>query len=383
MIYADNASTTFPKSEEVYAAADEFMRKGAVVPGSGEYAAARAAGELLADTRERLLQLVHAGEDVQVFFTPSATIAMNQIIHGLPLHYDGKVYISSYENSAAYMSLYQLQQKLAFISAELPMTEKLEIDLDRTRELFEKNAPAYVLINHVSNVTGYILPVEKLCALAKEYHAMTIVDGSQALGIVPVDLKRLQADVYIFSGHKKLGGPLGVGGFFLRDGVEIQPTLFGASGAFCQDLEMPTEGPGQYEPACVDLSAVAGLGAALRQLSPERMQKNLLHEQQLAEELVKKLSAINGVTVVGREVSEAVGIVSFAVASTRSDKVAEYLDRKYGIAVRSGFHSAPCIHKQLGYHEDNGLVRASVGPFNCSEDMDALAEAVAAFVAEA
>ena len=166
MIYLDNAATTYPKPECVYTAMDAFARTSAVNAGRGAYRAAREAGEMIRQTRERLISLVDAREQAEVVLAPSVTIALNQILHGLRWTENSVAYVSPYEHNAVLRPLEQLRRKTGFTVRELPLAADLSIDLEETARMFAKEPPTFVAVTAVSNVTGYMLPAEQIFRLA-------------------------------------------------------------------------------------------------------------------------------------------------------------------------------------------------------------------------
>ena len=211
MIYLDNAATTYPKSEAVYEAMDRCNRTLAVNAGRGSYRAAREGADLISGLRKKLLSLANGEKVAEVCFTASATCAFNQIIGGLDIQQDQTVYVSPFEHNAVMRTLSLWQDKSGFRVEEIPVNTEVEgrstvcfPDLQKVRYAFTQKKPDYVFLSHVSNVTGCMLPVREIAEMAKEYGAVVVIDGAQALGVVPVDLIQLKADFYVFAGHKTL-----------------------------------------------------------------------------------------------------------------------------------------------------------------------------------
>lgn len=375
MIYLDNAATTYPKAESVYRRIDEANRQLAFNAGRGSYAGARQASAVIEDTRLALLGLANAASVAEVIFTPSATAAFNQIINGLDISQESNVYFSPYEHNAVMRVLNMRQKKAGFAMHEMPLDpQTMEIDMDRLRFMFTSAKPDLVFMSQVSNVTGYILPAGEIAELAKEYGSTVCVDGSQALGLVPVDMSRMAADLYIFAGHKTLYGPFGAAGFFKRRDVMLQPVFAGGTGSDSLNLDMPSDGYERYEAGSHDAVAIAGLLSSLQELpDPTEL---LEHEQKLTALMIKGLSANPMVKLYLPPAEKQAGIVSFNIRGYRASEVGVILDSDYGIAVRTGYHCAPCIHRHLKDEEYAGTVRASVGRFNSEEDVAGLLRAV-------
>ena len=374
MIYLDNAATTFPKSETVYQAMDKANRELAVNAGRGSYSKAKQAAELIFDTKKKILELVNGTNVAEVAFTPSATIAMNEIIAGLPLHENDIVYVSPYEHNAVARPLALLSKKRKIQIRELPVDEEtLEIDIDKMRYLFSKETPACVCCTHVSNVTGYILPVSEIFQIAKDYQAVTVLDAAQSMGLIAIDINACNANFIVFAGHKTLYGPVGIAGFIDVAGIKLEEYIVGGTGSDSLDLSMPETSPARYESASPNIVAIAGLRAAL-----DELEGNYLKEKELSDYLIEKLSAVDVIKMYlpANVRDNHVGIISFNLAGYKADDVGLILDEDYGIAVRAGYHCAPFVHKHLNDEKYLGTVRVGIGKFNTKEEIDKLISAI-------
>lgn len=383
-IYLDNAATTFPKPECVYQAMDEAGRNYAVNAGRGSYALARKAAEVIADTREWIKCLSGAEQVAEVVFTASATVACNQIFGGLEWKETDVVYVSPFEHNAVMRVLHLLQEKYGFTIEELAIDEGcLALDLEKIRYQFSRKKPDVVVISHVSNVTGYFLPVEEIAKFAAKQDAIVVVDGAQGLGVVPICLRDIPVDFYIFAGHKTLYGPLGTGGFIRSGRIKLKPFLAGGTGSNSLDLGMSADVTG-LEPGSPNVVALSGLCAAVRELCGEKSdaaRENpaavLNREQQLTKYLVQKLKEISGVKLyLPGDESRWTGIVAFNMEGYQASDVGVLLDEDYKIAVRTGYQCAPLIHRYLQDEEFHGVVRVGIGRFTVKEELDALAGAV-------
>lgn len=375
MVYLDNAATTFPKPETVYKAMDEMNRFGAVNAGRGSYKLARSASRLISDTKQQLRNLVGVDSNVAVVFTPSVTIAINQIVNGLHLAEGSTVYVSPYEHNAVARSIHQLSKKKRLNIKEIPINEEtLEIDVERLKYEFAKDKPTAVFSTHVSNVTGYILPVEQIFEEAKKCNAITILDSAQSLGLIEVNANQLHADLIAFAGHKTLYGPFGIGGFINVSGIDLDVFISGGTGSDSLDLEMPTGHESKYESSSSNIVAIAGLNAALSDLNQKEC---LSKEISLQTHLIDEMACIDGVkffTLADR--SKMVGILSFSLDGYTSEELGVILDEDFDIAVRTGYHCAPYIHKYLKDTETLGTVRVGLSQFNTEKDIDLLIKAV-------
>ena len=374
MIYLDNAATTFPKPERVYNALEAANRKLSFNAGRGSYKAARDASAVIDDTKNQLLSLLHATGYADVVFTPSVTHALNQVLNGLDLTRDSVIYVSPYEHNAVARTVHQLSVNSGASVEMLPLTDDLQIDLEKAKYQFSINTPSVVILNALSNVTGYILPVTELFLMAKECGATTVLDAAQATGLIDLDMPTLNADILCFAGHKTLMGPFGIGGFLIKHGITLKKVLTGGTGSASLTLDMPEEAPGRYEASSTNVVAIAGLNASLKGLDIDKHRETV---RELTEYLLKALSNVPSVNLMGAfDTDKTLGIVSFVVEGYESDEIGTILDDEYDIAVRTGYHCAPYIHDYLGDKPYHGTIRIGIGQFNTKEDIDALISAI-------
>lgn len=371
MIYLDNAATTFPKAEEVYKAMDMANRNLAVNAGRGSYQLAREANKLIDDTKELLLNLVNAPNQARVIFTPSVTIALNEILNGIKFEKNDIVYVSPYEHNAVARTLRLIEKKKNIKIIEIPLNpESLEIDIEKLRYMFSKDIPKCVCMTHVSNVTGYILPVRDIFQLAKEHGAITVMDSAQSMGSIEIDALNLDVDFIAFAGHKTLYGPFGIAGFIDVNQIELDEYIVGGTGSDSLNLDMPKQSPSKYESASCNIVAVAGLKAALEGLYVDK-KENV--ERVLTEYALAKLKKIPGIILYIPVNKEAhVSIISFNIEGYKSEEIGMILDQDFGIAVRTGYHCAAYIHQYLKDEEYLGTVRIGIGKFNTTADINYL-----------
>jgi len=372
MTYLDNAATTFPKPECVYKEMDDISRNYAVNAGRGSYKAAQKAVKVIDDTRAALLKLFNAEGIADVVLTSSVTQALNIVLAGLGLKEGSIVYISPYEHNAVVRTLHMLQKEAGFTVKEMPLTKGLEIDLGRLEFEFAQNHPSVAVSTAVSNVTGYVLPIGDIFQSAKKYDAVTVTDAAQAAGLIKMDVSELQADILCFAGHKTLYGPFGIAGFVMKKGMELKQTFAGGTGSHSLSPEMPQNAPEKYEAGSCNIVAVKGLCAALGALEQEEHYSKI---KEITEYAVNALEGVPGISILGGTKGQ-LGIISFVADGYSSDAIGKILDEEYDIAVRTGYHCAPLIHKHLKDEPYEGTVRIGLGYFNTEEDIDKLAEAL-------
>lgn len=373
MIYLDNAATTYPKSESVYQALDEANRNYAFNAGRGSYAKARIATEIIDTTKKQIKGLVNAAVNSSVIFTPSITIALNQILQGIDFCKGDNIYYSPYEHNAVARTLHLIKSRMDVNLLEMPINEStLEIDVEKLKYEFSVNPPRCVCCTHISNVTGYVLPVTEIFECASHYNAITVLDTAQSLGVEKIDMVKMNVSFLAFTGHKSLYGPLGIGGFVDAGKIKINQIMAGGTGSNSLILDMPSESPERYEFASSNIVAIAGLSQAIKEIDVNK----LIEEEKLVKRLIDGLSQIEDIDLYVPISGKHRNIVSFNLKNYKSGELGIILDNDFEIAVRTGYHCAPFIHRWLKDEKYLGTVRVGIGKFNTKEDIDALLGAI-------
>ena len=291
MIYLDNAATTFPKPEEVYQTVDYVQRNLAVNIGRGSYTVANEAMKIVDETRFLLAKLVGIEHPNNVIFTPSATIAANEVIYGLNWDEFKTVYITPFEHNAIARPLEFIRKKYGIKICMLPFDlQSQQIDYEKTSVLFSSNPPDYVFLNQVSNVTGTVIPIKEISAMAKKYDAIVIVDGAQSVGLLDINMLRDGIDYLIFAGHKNMYASWGVGGFISLRDPKLVSIITGGTGSDSLDLTMGNSSPVRFEPASPNIIALASLNSSLKWLNQTTMEKIGEKKKELVNILVEGLT---------------------------------------------------------------------------------------------
>lgn len=366
MIYFDNSATTFPKPEIVYRTMDRVFREYGVNAGRGGYRSARKASEIIAETRQLLANMVNISDVNNIIFTPSATIALNTVIFGLDLKENSNVYFTPFEHNSVLRPLEILKKKKGINLIQIPINKNnLKYDFSKLEEMFKQYKPDLLIVNHVSNVCGLVSPIKQLTNLTHKFSGLVLVDGSQALGLIPVDLKDIKCDFYVFAGHKNLYGPFGVGGIIINNDIFLEPIILGGTGSNSQELVMPSEYPKRIEAGSPNILSIAGLNAGLKWL---KKQVNIIRkEKALLNEFLNILKNFPEIKVIGKS-ENMMPIISCVFEGFKPQEMAMVLDQNFDIAVRAGLHCAPLAHKFLGTFP-LGTVRFSFGLFNSKEEI--------------
>ena len=345
MIYLDHGATSFVKPRQVSRAVQRALVRCAN-PGRGGYGAARSAAEVVYGCREAAGKLFGCHME-QVVFTSNCTHGLNIAIRSL-VKPGAKVVVSGFEHNAVTRPLHSLGTELYVAGRKL-------FDWEDTLNHFEdalRGADAAVF-THVSNVFGYILPVEQMAALCRERGIPFIIDAAQSAGSIPISMTGLGADFIAMPGHKGLLGPQGTGLLLCKNGAE--PLLMGGTGSDSIRQDMPEYLPDRLEAGTLNVPGIAGLRAGLDFLHRTGVETIGEREHRQAERCGAKLKKLGYKVFSGPHQG---GTVSF-LAKGDCEETAEELARR-GIAVRAGLHCAPLAHTSAGTL-DSGTVRVSFG----------------------
>ena len=374
MAYFDNAATTFPKPETVYQSMDQFQRQTGGSFGRGNYEFSNSAKGMVDDTRKAIKQLLHCPAK-QVVFEPSATISLNIIIQGIIQKGARNIYISPFEHNAVTRTLHHYKKRGQIKVEELTVDQKLNYDIQRIRFQFETTPPDFVIVSHASNVIGLVAPVEEVFSLAKEFHAITLLDMAQTAGLVDLDIGKEIIDFAVFAGHKTLLGPTGISGFVMKPGIELEPVFFGGTGFDSANQDMPTSLPERFEFGTMNTVGIAGLNASVKWILQQGVDALAAAEAKNRNKLLTLLREYDYVSIIGDiDGHDYVGIVSCVIDDISSD-IAGQLFSERNIAVRTGLHCAPNAHKFLKTFPA-GTIRFSVNSFTTDEDFEVLREAL-------
>lgn len=361
MIYLDSAATSFHKPHSVAVAVQSTMNRCAS-PGRGGYGAARAAAEVVYTCRERAGALFGCGPE-QVVFTMNCTHGLNIAIRSLVKPGD-TVVISGFEHNAVLRPLYALGAKVRVAGRRLFCRED-------TLEEFEKaleDKPKAAVFTHVSNVFGYILPVEQMARMCRERGIPFILDAAQSAGAIPVSLEELGAEFIAMPGHKGLLGPQGTGLLLCRRPGE--PLFYGGTGTDSLSREMPEYLPERLEAGTMNVPGIGGLSQGLACLQRRGVEQIGRRERELARICGEELQKL-GCRVFSGE--HQAGVVSF-LPGMDCEEAAHILGRQ-GFAVRAGLHCAPLAHESAGTL-DTGTVRVSFGYGTKREELNRFLPAV-------
>lgn len=376
MIYFDNAATSWPKPPRVTEAMVHFMRDVGANPGRSAHRLSIAAGRIIYQAREALAQLFNIADSLRIVFGSNATEALNLALRGL-LRPGDHVITSWVEHNSVMRPLRALEREGVEVTT-VPCSPQGFLDPADVEAAIKPNSKMIVL-NHASNVVGTILPVAEAGEIARHHDLLLLVDGAQTAGAYPIDVEAEKVDLLAFTGHKSLLGPMGTGGLYIGERVnlkELEPLKRGGTGSRSELEEQPDFLPDMCESGTPNAVGIAGLLAGVRFVLERGVDEIRRHEVELAQRLIEGLWAIPGVTVHGGHDAQCqTATVSFNIEGLAPSKVGFRLDEEHGILCRVGLHCAPAAHKTLGTFPV-GTVRFGLGVFNTLEEVDAAVSAV-------
>jgi len=366
MIYFDNAATSLIKPDivkrEILYAIENYTAN----PGRSGHNEAIKVAQKIYKTREIIKNFFNFS-NFSLIFTKNCTEALNIAIFGT-LKKGDHVITTCYEHNSVLRPLQCLKSKGVEVTI-------LDCNLNEFNENLEskiKQNTKLVITTFISNVTGEICDIEDVGKICKKYNILYLVDAAQACGHVEIDMQKLNINMLAFAGHKGLLATTGVGGLLIKEIENLQPLIYGGTGSQSGSLIQPTNTEEDFESGTISSISIIGLGAGLKYL--QKNFKNILKkEQNLSKYLYFSLKSLNFIELYSKE--DSLNVFSFNIKGIDSMRVANILNEKYSIAVRSGLHCAPLIHKRLGTLK-TGAVRVSLDFNNEYWEIDYLIKAL-------
>ena len=370
MTYLDNAATSFPKPEGVYAALDRFARHSLANPGRSGHRMAQAAEHALADARHRLNRFFNGRSPERFVFTLNATDALNMAVKGV-LKDGDHVVTSDLEHNSVSRPLVALAEAGTITLTRVAADGGGTLDPDAVAAAFTPKT-RLVALTHASNVLGTVQPVAEIGRRVRERDALFLVDAAQTAGVIPIDVQAMCIDLLAVPGHKSLLGPTGTGALYAGPRTAVKPWREGGTGGDSLTPTQPAEFPHLLEGGTPNVLGIAGLVAGLDYVEERGLAAIHRHEVELCDRLRAALLDMPGFEVFGHgDPARRVGAVAFRFEGLSAPDLGGILDSSFDIAVRAGLHCSPYVHKALGTSPD-GLVRVSPGPFTTEAEIDRL-----------
>ncbi len=371
-VYLNNAATSFPKPDRVVKRVSEYLKSPPYNP--------RRVGIKKQDldpiyrAKETVARLIGAESADRILFSSGGTASLNLAINGLASE---KCHFITSE--IEHNSVLRPLTKLAFDG---------RIDLDivnadgngRIRPddflPFLRPDTRAIVVNHGSNVTGQIMDIASLSRRIRGRGICLVADGSQAIGHMPIDVLALGVDCYAFTGHKGLLGIQGIGGLYIKPGLDLQPLISGGTGSQSEILMPDSRLEGFLEAGTPNIPGIISINAGIDYLNERGLDRLIRLERELFHELLTELKGIPNVRLVSESGSEpCLPVLAFNIDGFDSSELAMILAESFGIVTRGGLHCAPLIHRAIGT-APSGALRISLSHFNQPSDIHRLVEAI-------
>lgn len=366
MIYLDDASTSFPKPTSVHEAVLSAVRDLGGNPGRGGHSKAREADRLVFDTRELVARLFDVSESSRVIFTPGCTYSINVAVKSL-VGSDDHVIVGPRQHNAVVRTL----ESVGCSVSKFDWEGNAPFDRVKFSSLLTDKTKA-VIINHGGNVDGLLTPPDEIRELCGDIPL--IIDCAQTAGAL--EIKTGEREIVCAPGHKGLWGTAGVGIMAFGKKIDLDPLVFGGTGSFSDNPEMPTAYPDRLEPGTMNLPGIASLNAGVKEVLSTGVKNIFEKKTRVVETAFERLSKIQGLRIFRpAEAPRRLPLFSFTIEGMDPSDIATALDSEHGIAVRSGLHCAPNAHREIGTFPE-GAVRFSPGFFTSENDAETFAKAV-------
>lgn len=375
MIYLDNAATTFPKPDCVNKKLMEVIENYAANPGRSGHDMALKMDREIYNTRQKLTEFINGSNEMNTIFTYNCTDSLNMAIKGVckeGMH----VITTSMEHNSVLRPLNKLEEQGLINLTILYGDEEGLVYPEDIINAIQDNT-GLVVTTHMSNMMGAIVDIDKIGNMIKEENEeiIYIVDAAQSLGVLEVDVEKMKIDILCFPGHKGLLGPMGTGGMYVRECLELDTIREGGTGSFSSDAKQPKIYPDALESGTPNGPGIICIGQAIDYIN-EVGRKNIhQHEDSLKNIFIDELRNVDKIKLYGPLDERQGAVVALNIEGMDSSQVSYILNEDYEIATRPGLHCAPLAHKTMAT-TDTGTVRFSFGYFNTKEEVIKAADAI-------
>ncbi len=373
MIYLDNGATTFPKPKVVTDKIMECYLGYAGNPGRSGHKLAMKMDLEIYETREKICKLINGTEVLNVIFTFNATDSLNLAIKGV-LEEGDHVITTSMEHNSVLRPLNQLRKEGKIELSIVYADDKGYID---PKKIFEALTPntKMIVTTHMSNVFGTIVDIKAIGDFCKENNILYLVDASQSIGVLDIDVQEMNIDLLAFPGHKALFGPMGTGALYIKEGIIVKPLKEGGTGSYSHSIDQPDLYPDSLESGTPNGVGIIALGKGIDFINEVGLENIRNHEMSLKNHFIELLKDNEDVILYGTLDDRQGAVVSLNVKDMDSSEISYILSDEFDIYTRPGFHCAPLAHKTMGT-EELGAIRFSFGYYNTLEEVVKTVEAL-------
>ena len=369
LIYLDSAATT-QKPVSVIEAIESYYKLINSNIHRGVHTLSGKATEAYENARSKVAEFIKANSRKEIIFVRGATEAINLVAHSYvkPILKEGdQIIISQMEHHANIVPWQIICEERKAELRIIPINHEGELLLSEFKDLINEKTK-FISINHVSNTLGTVNPVEKIVKIAHSKEIKIMIDGAQAVQHMPLNIEKLGADFYCFSGHK-MYAPTGIGVLFgKKELLEKMPPYQGGGDMIKSvtfEKTIYNDIPNRFEAGTPNISGAIGLGAAIDYITKVDMYDIAEHEKELLDYATQEIKKIEEVTVIGNS-SEKASVLSFVIDKIHPHDIGTIMD-KHGVAIRTGHH---CTQPIMDFYEISATARASFGIYNSKEDVD-------------
>lgn len=375
LVYLDNAATTHKPSSVIEAVNRFYQRDNANVHRGVHYLSQKATGQY-ERARETVKRFINANDESEIIFTRGATESVNLIAQTYGrnfIHAGDEILISEMEHHSNIVPWQILCEQTGATLKVIPFTDSGEIDLNMYQQLLNPRVKLVGIV-HLSNTLGTINPVTEMVKMAHALEIPVLVDGAQSIAHIPVDVQAIDADFFVFSGHKVFS-PTGIGVLYAKlDWLKQLPPYQGGGDMIHSvtfEKTIYADVPHKFEAGTPNIAGAIGLGAALEYLTSWTLDEIVRYEDDLLRYATAALRNVEGLSIIGEAQAKA-GVLSFALEDVHPHDIGTILDME-GVAVRTGHH---CTQPIMDHYQIPATTRASLAFYNNRADIDALVQAL-------
>ncbi|MGD1821732.1 MAG: aminotransferase class V-fold PLP-dependent enzyme [Pleomorphochaeta sp.] len=366
MLYLNNAATSYPKPQSVIESINKSLQDIPV----GQNRSNWKSSNIIELCKKNISKIINNDNSGNIYFTSGATEASNMVISGLDL-YKTKPLVSKNEHNCIIRPLYNYYDE---IDIEYINSDSLGlVNIEMLESQIKINTKA-IFINHCSNVTGIIQDIVKIGKIAKKHNLIYVVDASQSCGCIDIDVNRANIDILIFTAHKSLFGISGLGGFYIRNNVNLKKVKFGGTSTNSHMIKVDKYNR-EFEVGTQNIVGITALNSGCEYILKEGIVKIQSYENNLIKYLYEKLKSLRNIIIYTDEKYNQGPLLSFNINTLDPTDVAYILENSFEIVIRSGLLCAPIIHKSLT-NAKKGSVRVSLSYFNTYEEVDEFYNAI-------
>ena len=374
LIYLDNAASTQKPKSVINAIKDYYENDHSNVH-RGVHTLSVRATESYENARAKVAEFLNSPNKHQIIFTKGTTDSVNLIASSVTnlIQEDDEILITSMEHHSNIVPWQELCKRTGAVLKIIPINENGELMIEEYKNMVSEKTKLISVV-HLSNTLGTINPIEDIIEFAKSNDVITVIDGAQAAGHLPIDVQKLDCDFYLFSGHK-IFGPTGIGVLYGKEEIlnKMDPYQFGGEMILKVTFEETTYNdlPHKYEAGTPNIAGAVGIGASIDFING--LDRDLAHEHEMSlhDYALEQLEMIEGVRIIGNSKNKS-SIISFVVDGIHPHDIGTIINQK-GIAVRTGHH---CTMPLMDFYGIPGTVRASFSIYNNHSEVDKLIDAI-------